>query len=257
MINRLPKFSAEGKTPLELLYNKTPDYSFLRVFGCLAYPCLRPYNSHKLQPRSLQCIFLGYIPSHKGYKCLYIPTNRDYISRHVRFEESTFPFSPPPQQSPEVSSPTQFTSTEFLSSPVFQSSPAVTLQQQQMLEPILQSCASPEASSHEHNNVSPLPSDLSANMQPSLPTASPEVQSQDLTLQQGHQMVTRAKAGITKPIQKLCLTASKHPLYDADFMEPTCYSKACQIPEWRNVMDNQINALLRNDTYSRWLSSAL
>ncbi|XP_026452407.1 uncharacterized protein LOC113352862 [Papaver somniferum] len=64
-------------------------------------------------------------------------------------------------------------------------------------------------------------------------------------------MVTRAKAGITKLIQKLCLTTTKYPLLDEDFMEPTCYSKACKIPESRDaIMDTQINALIRNRTYS-------
>ncbi|KAI3935365.1 hypothetical protein MKW98_027185 [Papaver atlanticum] len=55
------------------------------------------------------------------------------------------------------------------------------------------------------------PDDVSSTAQSlqSDPSAEPQVQS--TTQQQGHTMVTRAKAGITKPIQKLCLTATKHP----------------------------------------------
>ena len=54
---------------------------------------LRPYNNHKLQFRSKQCVFLGYSNLHKGYKCLDISTGRVYISRDVVFDEDIFPFA--------------------------------------------------------------------------------------------------------------------------------------------------------------------
>ncbi|GKV46548.1 hypothetical protein SLEP1_g53521 [Rubroshorea leprosula] len=51
------------------------------------------YKKNKLEPKSLPCIFIGYSTKHKGYKCLYPPTNRIYISRHVVFDESCLPFT--------------------------------------------------------------------------------------------------------------------------------------------------------------------
>ncbi|GJR17332.1 putative RNA-directed DNA polymerase [Tanacetum coccineum] len=52
-------------------------------------------------------VFLGYGPSHHGYCCLDISTDRLYIARHVCFNESQFPFdipkttsSPPLKMSP-------------------------------------------------------------------------------------------------------------------------------------------------------------
>jgi hypothetical protein len=102
LINRLPSRSRGSSTPLESLLNQKPTYSQLKVFGCACWPNLRPYNPTKLSYHSLQCVFLGYNPMHKGYKCLHPPTNRVYISRDVVFDEHVFPFattvssSPPP-----------------------------------------------------------------------------------------------------------------------------------------------------------------
>ncbi|KAL4588858.1 hypothetical protein LXL04_001755 [Taraxacum kok-saghyz] len=50
------------------LYHKVPDYNFLKTFGCLCYPFLRPYNKHKLDFRSLP---------------------------HVVFNEDIFPYTTP------------------------------------------------------------------------------------------------------------------------------------------------------------------
>ena len=89
VINRLPTSVLQNKSPYSKLYNKMPDYQKLRVFGCLCYSLLRPYNAHKLNYRSKPCIFLGY--SFAGYKCLDLVTNKAYLSRHVVFDESSFP----------------------------------------------------------------------------------------------------------------------------------------------------------------------
>ena len=92
LINRLPTPVIQNQSPFEKLFHCAPDYLFLKTFGCACWPNLRPYNSHKLQPHSLQCVFLGYSLLHRGYKCLHLPTGRFYISRDVVFLETLFPF---------------------------------------------------------------------------------------------------------------------------------------------------------------------
>ena len=93
LINCLPSPIIQDKCPLEILYHKQPDYNFLKTFAYACWPHLRPYNSHKLDFRSKQCIFLGYSLHHKGYKCLDLSTNRVYFARNVLFDETLFPFS--------------------------------------------------------------------------------------------------------------------------------------------------------------------
>lgn len=50
---------------------------------------------HKLHPRSMRCIFLGYPPDHQWYRCNDPSTDRVLVSRHVVFDETVFPFSDP------------------------------------------------------------------------------------------------------------------------------------------------------------------
>jgi hypothetical protein len=68
------------------------------MFGCACYPNTSASTPHKMSPCSTRCLFLGYSPDHKGYRCLYLTTNRIIISRHVVFDEEVFPLagsSPP------------------------------------------------------------------------------------------------------------------------------------------------------------------
>lgn len=90
LLNILPSTAINNEIPFEKLFNKPPPYSELRVFGCLCYPHLD--TTHKLQPRSTPCVFLGYPSNHRGYRCLDLKYKKIIISRHVNFDESNFPF---------------------------------------------------------------------------------------------------------------------------------------------------------------------
>ena len=63
LVNRHPTLKLQNLTPYEVLFKQKPDYTFLRTFGCRCYPWLQPYTSHKLQTKSMPCVFLGYQPS--------------------------------------------------------------------------------------------------------------------------------------------------------------------------------------------------
>lgn len=95
LINRLPTPVLNMETLFHKLFRTEPNYAKLRTFGCLCFPWLRPYNNNKLQNRSEPCAFIGYSLSQSAYLCLQKSTGRIYISRHVKFDEATFPFQTP------------------------------------------------------------------------------------------------------------------------------------------------------------------
>jgi histone deacetylase 1/2 len=48
LINRMPTLVLQNKYLFECLFRRPPNYNFLRIFGCLCFPFLRPYHAHKL-----------------------------------------------------------------------------------------------------------------------------------------------------------------------------------------------------------------
>ena len=104
LINRLPTSVLNNTSPYTKLYGRKPDYHFLKTFGCSCFLFLRPYSQHKFNFHTQKCLMIGYSPLHKGYKCL-DPTGKTYIARHVKFNESEFPYSNLfPSSDPKVSS---------------------------------------------------------------------------------------------------------------------------------------------------------
>ena len=89
----MPTPTLKLSSPFELIFHKSFNYSKLKIFGCLCYPWLRPYTSHKLNERSKSCVFLGYSLSQSTYLCLDPTTSKIYVSRHVQFVETVFPYT--------------------------------------------------------------------------------------------------------------------------------------------------------------------
>ena len=92
LINRLPTPILEMQSPFSKIFGTIPNYTKLRVFGCLCFPWLRPYNSNKLEHRSTRCVFLGHSTTQSAYYCMDQTTGRIYTARHVKFDETVFPF---------------------------------------------------------------------------------------------------------------------------------------------------------------------
>lgn len=168
--------TATKVSPWESLCKKALEYTFLKVFGCSCFPWLKPYTTSKLEPKSKYCVFLGYSLYHKGYKCLDLLSQILYISRHVTFDKSNFPFHKP---SPSFSS--QLLS--FSSSRTISSNLTFTLAHPS--PPPLNTTPYLQTSS----SISYLPNTSSSSSSPPLPPFTTNI----------HPMQTRSKLGIFKP----------------------------------------------------------
>jgi hypothetical protein len=212
VINRLPRLSTSKQSPFQILFNQEPDYQFLKVIGCECFPLLRSYANHKLQPRSESCVFLGYSSHHKWYCRLHLPSNKIYISRHVKFNETVFHFVIANTFHPPSSTNAPHTNTLT----------------------ILPSPATP--------STTPISPPISSNSSPCI--AHP---SSPITIQNTHTMQTRQKTNIRHPKH-----FPDHHVYSTTTgtsdIEPTCYSQAVKYDHWRHAMAQKLDTLAKNHT---------
>ena len=103
--NKLPSNTLQFQTPLSVLYDaiKSPTVSNLplKVFGCTSFVHLHKPLRHKLEPRALKCVFVGYAQHQKGYRCYHPPTHKLYVTLDVVFHEDKMYYSTPKMISDE------------------------------------------------------------------------------------------------------------------------------------------------------------
>ena len=87
--NRNSTSTLTNTTPYEVRFNKKPDLSRLRPFGCKAYVYDHSPKRKKLSPQAFEGVFVGYADSQKAYQ-IYILEKRTVIcSVHVPFDMNT------------------------------------------------------------------------------------------------------------------------------------------------------------------------
>uniref|UniRef100_A0A2N9GH47 Integrase catalytic domain-containing protein n=1 Tax=Fagus sylvatica TaxID=28930 RepID=A0A2N9GH47_FAGSY len=278
LINRLPTPNLSYNNPWEMLFQKPPDLTYLRSFGCQCFPLLTPYTAHKLHPKTTPCVFIGYPTHTKGYLCLDPITKRLYVSRHVLFNETIFPglthstdalhssathiISPntwmttiPSSHTCSHTPPLPTLPTESNTASPTNTSLPLPLPNSPLPSPFSSaeshssSAESHSSSAESHSSptsptpipaTSPTPIPTSITLT-TLPTPSLPVPSVPPNT---HPMQTRSKNGIFKP--KLGYAAHT----DYTLIEPTTYATASKHPQWCNAMDEEFEALQKQGTWT-------
>lgn len=87
VLNRCPTHAVKDMTPQEAWNGVKPNVDHFRFWGCLAHTHISDEKRGKLDDKSSTCILFGFSEESKGYR-LYDPKNkRIVISRDVVFEE--------------------------------------------------------------------------------------------------------------------------------------------------------------------------
>ena len=91
--NRMSSYILDFKIPFSTLQTFFPTNKIfssipLKIFRCSAFVHnLNPHRS-KLDPKPIKCIFVGYSPHQKGYRCYSPHTKKFYHTRDVTFFEN-------------------------------------------------------------------------------------------------------------------------------------------------------------------------
>lgn len=204
------------------------------------------------------CVFLGYSFQHKGYRYLHIPCGKIYISSHVIFYETIFPFNLPsindrPQAHGHIWCP---------SHPIFESAPPFHSQPNVPPHSIGVFCSCHRSSSCSSLWAIPF-FVLSTQDAPFGPCRHPfafnrhhaRVSSRDPTVAP-HPMQTHSINNIQKPKQfkdgTIPYPPPKNLFTNTAYteVEPTSFTEASKIVHWREAMNNEFNALMHNGTWS-------
>jgi transposase InsO family protein len=220
LINSLSSPSINNESPFSRLFGKPPDYSTLRVFGCVCYVHLPPQERTKLSAQSVECGFLGYSSHQKGFLC-YDPNNRRIrVSRNVIFQENKYFFATH-HVTPSTVSLLPFFSNSFISQP--SSKPLLTYQRRCVVT------QNQPADSHGPPQDSSLAAD---------PIEEPEP---DLLRRSSRIRKPPEKYGFSSPLS-LTATLSSVPI-------PSSYKQAMEHGCWQTAIENELLALEENQTW--------
>lgn len=188
--------------------------------------------------------FLGYSLNHQGYRCLDQSTGRIYLSRHVIFDELSFPFQETINTlSAETASLDFHSPLETVTEPL----PHIPLAFTNSPDPPTQNPPNvPITSITPSTNILITPPIITEPTQPNTTIPNPIITETSSPTTNPHPMVTRSRAGVSKPNPKYALTVT----YDPTLLEPTCYTQAAKSEEWRKAMGAEFNALQQSGTWS-------
>ncbi|XP_073137638.1 uncharacterized protein [Henckelia pumila] len=97
ILNKVPR-KKQDKISYEIWKGRTPSYQYLRVWGCLAKVVVPTPKKVKVEPKTVDCIFIGYAHNSSAYHYIVyesqipdIHKNTIMESRNASFFENVFP----------------------------------------------------------------------------------------------------------------------------------------------------------------------
>lgn len=239
LINILPTKNLQFRTPYSKLYNKPPNYSHLRSFGCLFFPHLQHSHFRKFAPRSEQCIFISYPLYTKSYLCYNLSMHKILTSRHVIFHESEFPFLKhshnefvtvvAPNKQVQASAPLTLVPTSYTPTIATPCSPSPT---PLLTEPAPSTLPQVHLTTPPSHFILDFPKTAFPKQAPNRPT-------------KFHPMTTRLETRNIKPKHIMDLQHSVRVLSD-----PVTYKEATQHSHWIDAMDAEYSTLMQQQTWT-------
>ncbi|GJS75119.1 retrovirus-related pol polyprotein from transposon TNT 1-94 [Tanacetum coccineum] len=210
--NRSLIHTRHNKTPYELVHDKKPDLTFLRVFGALCYPTNDSEDLRKFQAKADIGIFVGYAPSRKGYRIYNKRTRRLMETIHVTFDEMHQTMAPVRMSSgpePFIMTPGQLKSglaptdkeLEMLFQPMFDE----YLEQSRVNEPV-------PSATEVNAQVVPPGTSLSTTIAQDAPSTSASSSTSDMHHPVRHQGIAEEPTHEDSPINHDVLHPSHNPV---------------------------------------------
>ncbi|KAJ9561084.1 hypothetical protein OSB04_006244 [Centaurea solstitialis] len=229
---------------------------------------LSPFQ-HLFSSSSRLFVLAGYSPDHHGYRCFDPQNERLYIVHHVRFNELCFPYAKPHTTSSTTPAPDPYISlypnpdplpTQTSHPPPAADTPSQTDQPSSDPIPLSPSpipvppplpSSPPLLFTYQQRRPKPIPTtDIPAD-QP--PTTAHSADPTPLETTTQPEPIPRQRPANLRPNPKLAKpynASSFHSTTTAPDTEPTSFTVANTLPQWRDAMADEYSALLRNGTWT-------
>ncbi|KAJ0495264.1 putative RNA-directed DNA polymerase [Helianthus annuus] len=268
LINRLPSYVLNGRSPYEMMFEFKPSLLHLRNFGCLCFSTVL-HDPDKFSSNAEKCVLLGYSNFKKGYKLWSLDSKKVFFSRDVKFYESVYPFKIKNFDNQESVYNNQLNHANFFDNILSEVSSIPNDEEgangshdpvNEDQQPLSPSTSAPVQQSEQEGS-----SGLDTNvMADNITGTNVETnQSEGTSVRKSYRNVSmpkrfdefvvegKVKYGIEKVVSYAHLSYDNKCFVAAlnKVCEPTCYNEAVKNDKWVDAMNSEMEALYRNNTW--------